>query len=124
MKIKLKKLCTADDIRVYKDHVEVFFKDRRKHKVEIYDMDDHFLLFTIVARQSAVREIEEPEISAWKRNRSVSLVGFRVDERGRMVGETRVPKVGLKANEFQIYLRTIAAESDRFEYLITGKDVE
>ncbi|HEU5178897.1 MAG TPA: hypothetical protein VFU24_15710, partial [Burkholderiales bacterium] len=59
-------------------------------------------------------------LRAWRRNRSSQLVGFRVDQRGRLVGEAWVPKAGLSAQEFQVYVRRVAAECDRFEYLLTG----
>ena len=51
-------------------------------------------------------------------------MGFRIDHRGRVVGEAWVPKAGLSAAEFQLYLRTAAVECDRFEYVLTGRDAE
>jgi hypothetical protein len=41
-----------------------------------------------------------------------------------VVGEAWVPKEGLTAEEFQVYVRAVATESDRFEYALTGRDVE
>jgi hypothetical protein len=52
------------------------------------------------------------------------LVGFRIDRQHRLVGEAWIPKAGLVAEEFQLYVRMLAAECDRFEYALTGKDVE
>jgi hypothetical protein len=71
-----------------------------------------------------VEEIPDAAVRAWVRNRSVMLVGFRVDERGRMVGESWVPKPGLTAAEFQFILRHLATESDRFEFQLSGQDHE
>ena len=42
----------------------------------------------------------------------------------RLVAESLVPKAGLTAEEFQLYARTVARESDRFEFELTGKDIE
>lgn len=63
-------------------------------------------------------------LKIWSRNRVVSLIGFRIDHRGRLVGEAWVPKVGITKSEFQLYLRTVAVEADRFEYTLTGRDSE
>ena len=50
------------------------------------------------------------------------LVGFRIDARGRLIGEAWVPKAGVTSSEFTSYLRAVAAECDRFEYQLTGSD--
>ena len=60
----------------------------------------------------------------WKRNRATQLVGFRIDDRSRLVAEAWVLKIGVTPEEFQLYVRTVAKESDRFEFLLTGRDVE
>lgn len=73
---------------------------------------------------SLVGELSDALVRAWSRNRSVMLAGFRVDERGRMIGESWVPKAGLTASEFQFALRHLAEESDRFEFQLTGRDQE
>ena len=52
------------------------------------------------------------------------MIEFRVDRRGRLVGEAWVPKPGLDADEFLLYVRRVAEECDRFEYILTGRDVE
>jgi len=54
----------------------------------------------------------------------MSLMGFRIDRRGRLVGEAWVPKAGLTGEEFQLYVRHLAVEADRFEYGLTGRDSE
>jgi hypothetical protein len=40
------------------------------------------------------------------------------------VGEALVPKAGLSTQEFQLYVRTVAVEADRFEFVLTGRDRE
>ena len=67
---------------------------------------------------------ERVALVAWERNRASSLVGFRVDDRGRLVGESWVPTPGLTRDEFLFYLRSAAAACDLFEYQLTGKDRE
>ena len=60
----------------------------------------------------------------WRYNRAAQLVNFRIDTRGRVCAEGWVPKAGLTAEEFQLVLRRVADESDRFEFMLTGKDIE
>jgi hypothetical protein len=50
-------------------------------------------------------------------------VGFRFDHRDRLIGECILPLAGLDAEEFALCARAVAAECDRYEYLLTGKDV-
>lgn len=54
----------------------------------------------------------------------MQLVGFRMDQKGRLVGEAWMPKVGLGREEFLLYVRRVASECDLFEYSVTGKDCE
>jgi len=117
-------LCKAKDLRVEGDPVEISFEDLRRHKVKVRDEADHLFLTAIVARRAALKETPEPELLAWTRNRTSSLVGYRVDSGGRLLGECWVPKVGLNADELQVYLRKLAADCDRMEHVITGEDVE
>lgn len=118
------KLCRADDLSVHGDAVDVTLPDGRRHNVSVRDGGKTYELCSIVARAAALREIDNIPLQAWQRNRSSQLVGFRVDKRERLIGEAWIPKVGLTAEEFQIYVRRVAAECDRFEYLLTGADRE
>lgn len=96
----------------------------RSHRVGIVDAEDHYVLSAIVARPRVTRGIDDVALRSWLRNRATMLVGFRLDGRDRLVGESIVPKAGLTAEEFQLYARTVARESDRFEFELTGEDVE
>jgi hypothetical protein len=117
-------LCRAKDLLVDGRYVDVVFADQRRHRVSVADEGEAFRLSAVVVRQAFVRSTPELAIRAWRRNRATTLVGFQIDERGRLVGEALVPMPGLTADEFQLYLRAVAAECDRFEYLLTGRDVE
>lgn len=54
----------------------------------------------------------------------MQLVGFRLDQKGRLVGEAWVPKAGLSRDEFLLYVKRVADECDLFEYHLTGNDRE
>jgi hypothetical protein len=58
----------------------------------------------------------------WRRNRVTELVGFRLDRRGRIIGEAVLPSPGLTAKEWDLYVRAVARACDRFEYVLTGQD--
>jgi hypothetical protein len=120
-----KAMCNAADLSVSDAEVTVTFPDRRSHRVTVADVGDEFLLKAIVARPATVRAAGTSlPLDTWLRNRVVNLVGFRIDENDRVISESWVPKAGLSAEELQLHLRTIAIESDRFEYALTGRDVE
>ena len=125
MKSEWKALCKSPEMSVEDAGVVVTFHDQRKHRVAVTDGDDDLLLQAVVARPSIVRDIGNAlSVTAWLRNRSVALVGFRIDEKERLICEAVVPKAGLTADEFQFHLRTVAVEADRFEYALTGRDAE
>lgn len=99
----------------------------RSQRLTVKDEGESYLLTAVVARARIVRgldSIDDLLLRAWQRNRATSLVGFRLDNRDRLVGEAWVPKLALTPEEFQMYLRTVARESDRLEFELTGEDVE
>ncbi len=65
-----------------------------------------------------------PEVEAWLINRYRELVGFKVVERGTIIGEAWVPAIALTAEEWTLYVRTVAKACDQLEYLWTGVDRE
>jgi hypothetical protein len=112
------------DLTVDGDSVVVTFENQRHHRLDVRDSNQTYILTGIVARQALFAEVPNAALRAWKRNRSTQLVGFRVDRKGRLVGEAWVPKAGLKRDEFLLYLNRVATECDLFEYHLTGKDRE
>lgn len=119
-----KSLCSAEDMIVEDADVVINFGDDRSHRVRVRETDDEFVLRAFVVRQSVVASIPDLPIQVWQRNRAATLMGFRIDKRGRLVGEAWIPKAGLSGEEFQLYVRHLAVESDRFEYRLTGRDSE
>ena len=61
---------------------------------------------------------------AWRRNAAKELVTFSFDERDALIGVIEVPTATLDREELQLYVETLAKECDRFEYALTGEDVE
>ena len=61
---------------------------------------------------------------AWRRNAAKELVTFSFDEQDALIGVIEVPAATLDREELQLYVETLAKECDRFEYALTGEDVE
>jgi hypothetical protein len=106
------------------DRVAVTFENERRHRVVVRETDSAYVLTAIVARQDVFTDVPDAALRAWKRNRSTQLVGFRVDRKGRLVGEAWIPKAGLERDEFLLCIMRVATECDLFEYQLTGKDRE
>jgi len=114
----------AESIAIDEKGVLVELSNGRKHRIHVRDQGDAYEFTAVVARPKALEKIDDVSLQAWKRNRAAQLVGFRVDSRGRLVGESWVPKIGLDADEFCMYIHRMAAECDHFEYVLTGEDRE
>lgn len=95
----------------------------RQHVVEVDDtLPDCIRLTSVVVRRQYAPD--DAALQTWKMNRYRELVGFKIVDRGRVIGETWVPRAGLTAEEWKTYVETLARSCDRLEYLWTGKDVE
>lgn len=71
---------------------------------------------------AAVGSDESVHLLAWLRNRASDLVGFKIDGRGRLIGEAWVPTAGLDAGEWRVYVTAVGQACDRTEYLLSGRD--
>lgn len=118
------RFCTGAGLTVDGDQVVVSLDDGRRHTVAISEHSDGYRLAAIVARPAVLSRVVDAPIRIGRRNRESHLVGFRIDRKGRLAAEAWVPKPGLTSEEFQLYLRSVAAEADRFEFVLTGRDVE
>ena len=117
-------LCQGEGLRVVGDGVDVSFHDRRHQRVRVVETNGALLIHSVVTGAAATRQVQDPALLAWRRNCLSRVVGLRVDERGRLIGQAWVPLAGLEAHEFQLCVRTVATECDRVEQLLTGRDVE
>lgn len=124
MVAKWVRFCQRDDLDVVDSMVEVRFGERRRQRVSVEEHDDEYLLRSFVVRQPNDTSMPDLPVRIWERNRATALVGFRIDGSGCLVGECWVPKAGLLAKEFRLYVRMVAEECDRLEFVLTGSDVE
>ncbi|MDB4912385.1 MAG: hypothetical protein JWM95_29 [Gemmatimonadetes bacterium] len=79
---------------------------------------------SIIARRSvlAAATNDSSYRYAWERNRLSDLVGFTVDGRGRLIGETWIPLDELTSEEFGLYLSELARVCDWHEFRLSGED--
>lgn len=119
-----RKYCCTPDIMPYGYTATVTFGNDRKHVIRIEEAEGEYRVWAIIARQSIVSGQDDLQLRIWQRNHGSKLVSYRIDQKGRLIGEAWVPKAGLTEDEFRLYARTVAAECDRFEYLLTGRDID
>jgi hypothetical protein len=120
-----RQFCRGEEgISIDGDAVEVVTTAERHQRIAVRESTETFELTGIVARPSAIDGITNVALRVWRRNRAMQLVGFRLDQKGRLVGEAWVPKAGLTRDEFLLYVKRVADECDLFEYHLTGKDRE
>ena len=112
----------AADIAPDDAGLTVQFSNGRTQRIDVRLSDGVIELRSVVARRAVAEQIEDLALKAWERNRAASLVGFRADDRGRLVGECWVPTAGLNRDEFLFHVRSAAAACDLFEFQLTGRD--
>lgn len=96
----------------------------RKHVVRIDEVGEDLRVSATVARPSAVRDVADLHVRLAVRNRMVPVIGFRIDQRGGVLGEACIAKAGLDPAELALVVKRAAVECDRLEFELTGKDVE
>jgi hypothetical protein len=111
------------DLRPIGTEIRVKLHGNRSQVVNVEETSDGSLrLWSVTAKPGPVRQLSDPDLAAWTRNRLTELVGFYVDGRDRMIGETWLPTAGLTAAEWKFAVYNLARTCDRFEYLLTGRD--
>lgn len=119
-----RKLARAKDVVIEPKGILVRFADGRSHHLTVIDQPDHWILRGLIVRHADATFDPKPMLAAALRNRQLRLCGLSVDERGKLWGQAMVPKAGLDTDEFLLCTRHLAAECDRLEYLLTGRNRE
>jgi hypothetical protein len=123
MKADWKEHASAPDFSVSRSAIQVAFPSQRNHRVEVDGEDEETWRFrAVVAKPGALDQLPEDDgMLPWQLNRATTLVGYRYDQHGRLVGEAWVPRTAT-SEEFQFVVRHLATECDRMELRITGAD--
>lgn len=125
----LERLCSKKRVEKGDDgnHVVVSMSNyRRQQRIRVFRRGSHYVFSTVVLgsvsadlRSECRRRLA---IQAWTRNAKTELVNFTFDGEGQLVAEVRHPADHLDPAELLIYLKLLAREGDRFEYVLTGRD--
>jgi hypothetical protein len=125
MSAEWRRLASSAGLTVRGKEILVGVPDGRHQTVYLdYEGDLMLRAWSVIARAAVVRQLEEPRLQGWRRNRLAELVGFRVDEKGRMIGETFVSSLGCTADELGAHIKALARACDRFELLLIGVDAD
>jgi hypothetical protein len=124
-----KALCREAGLALESGAIRVPVGQERFQTVRVDDADPEVIrLWSRVALRSRLATdrlgLERPELEAWLINRYRELVGFKVVERGTIIGEAWVPMIDVSAEEWNLYVHTLARAADRLEMLWTGADRE
>lgn len=123
MNANWKDLMREAGLEVDGDSIRVSCGVDRCHKVLVDDTHAAtFRLWSVVATRGDAPA--DAALQAWRMNRFRELVGFKVAEYGRVIGECFVPRIALTPDEWRLYALTLARACDRLEHLWTGRDVE
>ena len=99
----------------------------RKQKILIGRKRNLLTMKSVVVKLSGVHqllsEVAELKREIWRRNGLVPIVSFSIDSRQRIVGTISILCSTVSESDLAFYLRTLARECDRFEYVLTLTDV-
>jgi len=103
----------------------VTFENGRSQEIRYRREGDNYLFVSSVARPQAVRKIQLKGLAQriLARNRATEVVTFGLSPRNGIDAWVTHRADTLQPEELKFYLKVLAREADRFEYLLTGKDV-
>ena len=129
-----KRITTLAAFRVMKESIWVKFDDGRSHQVWVDEGSGsgELRLWAIAAPRQRFCPQRRPEGQGAARPGAPSaglepqpasdLVGFKIDGKGRLIGEAWVPTAGLGREEWETYVLAVARTCDRLEASMTGRD--
>ena len=109
--------------------VRVELKNRgRTQVVDFTRIDNQYVFRSVVLPSKQVtatdRAWRDLAYRAWRRNATKDLVTFVFDEKHSLTGVIETAAATLDQKELEMYVETLARECDRFEYALTGEDIE
>lgn len=124
MRAEWTKACRAAGMEVTGDQVRVALGHEGAHRIEVVEEQAVVRLTGVVLKAAGVRERAWVAEAVLDRNRSARLLGYRVDGQGRLVGQALMPAAGLTGEELAFRIKLLAADCNRFEYVLAGRDEE
>ncbi len=98
---------------------------QRKHRVQIYEADGRCVFIAIAASADKVAQLSVDQIIrfTWQRNKLIDIVEFMLNDKIEIVGRAVHPIQGMTLKEFLYCAYTLAAGTDRLEYLLQEPDL-
>lgn len=116
----------AAGYRVVGSEITVDLWAGRRQTVSVDDRHapDAIRLSSVILGPNKTSQLAEgtPLEYAWERNRLSDLMGFSVDTKGRLIGESWIPLEGMTVEEFALHLDEVARVCDWHELRLTGVD--
>ena len=105
--------------------IRVTFPNGRQQTVRYERRGDRYLFTSRVATEGHLRHVSWKDLSReiLRRNRMAKVVAFGVRNWHAVDAWVEQRASTLRAEKLKFYLRLLAQEADRFEFLLTGKDV-
>jgi len=123
--VELQRFCGEAGYPTVDGVLQLELGDGREHRVKVVEVDaDTLRVDAVVCHASALSGLDDVALRVWRRNRGTRLVSFRIAQGGAVTGHAWVPRFALAADELALYIKTVATECDRFEFLLTGQDLE
>ncbi|EED31275.1 putative helicase [gamma proteobacterium NOR5-3] len=104
------------------------FKDPqndRKHNIRIYEVEGRCVFLAQAATPKVTQALTVDQLLrlTWVRNRDIDLVEFMLDDEMSIYGRVIHPIDGMTYREFLYCAYTLAASTDRLEFLLREEDV-
>jgi hypothetical protein len=115
--------CASERFEVHGDRVTVRFSSGRRHRVRVREEETQYVFEAVVARPTAAQDIPDLALRLWRWNRAAQRVGCYLAPNGGVRATGWIPRgAGADPEEFRDALERVAAEADRLEHLLTGRD--
>ena len=99
----------------------------RKQKILIGRKENLLTMKSVVVKlndsHQLLSKVSKLKREIWRRNGLVPIVSFSIDSRQRIVGTISILYSTVSKSDLVFYLRTLARECDRFEYVLTLTDI-
>ncbi len=99
----------------------------RKQRIRLRRNKDMYVFYSMIHKGSLIRgkrQRREIAYRVWRKNDIKDLVTFAFDDKDNLIGVIEQPALTLDHEELKLYIETLARECDRFEYILTGRDIE
>ena len=96
---------------------------QRKQKILLGRKKNLLVMSSVVIKLDPEKEALQPLVcQIWRKNALLSLVSLSIDSRHRVVGKISVLYDSVTEENLAFYLRSLAREGDRFEYVLSLED--